>query len=42
MLSITRRNADGTDTEVTIAPAGYRAGEDEMADMYAALFSGTE
>jgi len=39
MLTI-RKLIDGKLTEVTIAPAGYQASEDEMAAMYAALFAG--
>lgn len=37
MLTI-RKLADGELAEVTIAPVGYQASEDELAAMYAALF----
>jgi hypothetical protein len=37
MLTI-RKLDDGKLTEVTIYPVGYQASDDELADMYAALF----
>jgi hypothetical protein len=38
MITIRQQGPDGTLTEVTIAPVGYQATEDELASMYAALF----
>jgi len=41
MLTI-RELIDGELTEVTIAPVGYQASDDELAAMYTALFAGTD
>lgn len=38
MITIRQQGPDGTLTEVTIAPVGHRPSDDELADMYAALF----
>jgi hypothetical protein len=38
MISIRQLGQDGELHEVTIAPVGYQASEDELAGMYAALF----
>jgi hypothetical protein len=40
MLTITRRNPDGSDTEVELAPVV--ADHDRLAGIYADLFAGAE